>query len=80
VLQVTYWGSDQGNRVFDILVDGQKLATQTLQNNRPDTFYDELYDIPAALTQGKESVVIRFQAHAGAMAGGIFELRILKRE
>ena len=80
VLLVTYWGSDQGNRVFDILVDGQKLATQKLQNNRPDAFYDELYEIPAAMTQGKESVVIRFQAHAGAMAGGIFECRVLKSE
>ena len=29
-LSVTYWGSDAGRRVFDILVDGKKLATETL--------------------------------------------------
>ena len=30
-LLVTYWGSDGGGREFDILVDGQKLATQKLR-------------------------------------------------
>ena len=31
VLSATYWGSDSGRRTFDILVDGQKIATQTLR-------------------------------------------------
>jgi len=35
-LSVTYWGSDGGGmREFDILVDGTKVARQTLENNRP---------------------------------------------
>jgi hypothetical protein len=52
-LWVTYWGSDGGNRVFDILLDGQKLTTQRLENNRPDKFYDEVYRIPAERVAGK---------------------------
>jgi len=79
-LSVTYWGSDGGNRVFDILVEGTKLATQRLQNNRPGKFYDEAYAIPESLTEGKDKVTIKFQAHPGAWAGGIFGLRILKAE
>ena len=37
-LDVTYWGSDSGGRVFDILVNGQIIATQTLTNNNPGVF------------------------------------------
>ena len=64
-LWVTYWGSDGGNRVFDILVDGEKIATQRLENNRPDQFYDEVYAIPAEMTKGKDRVTVRFQAQPG---------------
>ena len=77
-LCVTYWGSDAGNRVFDILVDGKKLATQRLQNNRPGKFYDEVYPLPASMTKDKEAVTVRFQAQPAAWAGGIFGLRVLK--
>lgn len=77
-LWVTYWGGDAGNRVFDVLVDGQKVATQRLQNNRPGQFYDEVYPIPPSLTAGKQTVTVRFQAHPGAWAGGVFGVRIVK--
>jgi uncharacterized protein len=76
-LSVTFWGSDGGGRVFDILVDGQKIATQTLQNNKPDRFYDERYPLPPELWKGKQAVMIRFQAHPQATAGGVFGVRVL---
>ncbi len=78
-LRVTYWGGDAGNRVFDILIDDAKLATQRLQNNKPGTFYEEIYQIPAEMTKGKEKVTVKFQAHPGAWAGGSYGLRILKK-
>jgi len=77
-LLVTYWGSDGGNRVFDIFVDGTKLATQRLQNNRPGQFYNEVYPVPELLTMGKNKVTVKFQAHPGAWAGGVFKLRTIK--
>jgi len=77
-LSVTYWGSDGGNRVFDIFVKNAKVATQRLQNNRPGKFYDEVYPIPEPLTKGRNKVTIKFQAQPGAWAGGIFGLKILK--
>jgi len=77
-LLVTYWGSDGGNRVFDILIDDTRLATQRLQNNRPNKFYDEFYSIPEDLTKGKQTVTVKFQAHSGTWAGGVFGLRVLK--
>jgi uncharacterized protein len=77
-LWVTYWGSDGGNRVFDILIDDRKLATQRLQNNRPDRFYEEVYRLPPEMTTGKASVTVKFQAQPGSTAGGVFGVRMLK--
>ncbi|MCP9494854.1 MAG: glycoside hydrolase family 127 protein [Pyrinomonadaceae bacterium MAG19_C2-C3] len=78
-LHVTYWGSDNTNRAFDILVGNQKIATERLENNRPDKFYDEVYSIPPELTAGKEIITVRFQAHPGNRAGGIYGVRLTKK-
>jgi len=76
-LHCTYWGSD-GGRTFDILVDETKIATQTLAENEPGAFFEVEYDIPTELTEGKESVVVRFAAHADSTAGGVFGCATLK--
>ncbi len=76
-LRVNYWGSDTGGREFDISMDGQKLATLKLDNNKPGEFYEETYPIPAQMTQGKDKITVRFQAHPGKMAGGVFGCAIL---
>ena len=78
-LHCTYWGSD-GGRIFDILVDGTKIATQNLEGHRPGEFFDVEYAIPAGLTDGKESVVVRFAAHPDSTAGGLFGCTTLKAE
>jgi hypothetical protein len=77
-LRVTYWGSDGGNRAFDILVDGQKFATQRLQNHWPDRFHDQVYPLPAALLKGKQRITVKFQAQPGATAGGVFGVRVMR--
>ena len=79
-LQVTYWGSDSGNRIFDILVDGQKITTQQLENNKPGHFYYETYRLPQDLLRGRQTVTVKFQSHPGALAGGVFGVRILRTE
>ena len=77
-LCVKYWGSDSGGREFDILVDGEKLASQKPENNRPGEFYEQTCRLPDQATQGKEKVTVRFQAHAGKTACGVFGCAILK--
>lgn len=77
----TYWGSDGGGyREFDILVDGAKIATQKLENNAPNRFFDAVYPIPANWTRGKSQVTIRFQAHPGKWAGGVFGVRTVRAD
>ena len=75
---VTYWGGDTGNRVFDILIDGQKLATQKLHAPKPGKFTDVTYPVPIELTKGKQKVTVKFQGHPGSMAGGVFGCRIVR--
>jgi hypothetical protein len=74
----SYWGSETGPRTFDILVDGIKIAAQSLQNDKPGEFFDVTYAIPEDLTRGKNKITIRFQARAGNTAGGFYGLRIIR--
>ncbi len=78
-LLVTYWGSDSGNRTFDILIDGRKLTTVSLRAEKPGQFYDATYPLPEDLIRGKPKISVYFQAQPGQSAGGIFGLRVLKK-
>jgi DUF1680 family protein len=77
-LRCSYWGSDGGPRTFDILVDGEKIATQKLARNKPDKFLDADYPLPEKLTHGKQQVTVKFQAHPNHIAGGLFGVLLLK--
>ncbi len=76
-LRCTYWGSEKGKRTFDILIDGEKIATQTLLNNQPGQFWDHTYPIPFNLIEGKEKVTVKLQPHPGNIAGGLFGARVM---
>jgi hypothetical protein len=77
-LRVRYSGDDTGGREFDVLADERTLATVKLDKNRPGTFYEETYALPVELTRGKSRITIRFQAHPGRLAGGVFDCSILR--
>ncbi len=79
-LMVTYWGGETGPRTFDILVDDRKIATQSLHQDDPGHFWDKEYPLPEELTKGTNKVTIKFQAHPGNFAGGIFGLCVVKRK
>ena len=79
-LVCSYWGGERGPRNFDILVDGKKIAAQTLQNDKPGEFFDVTYAIPPELTRGKNRITIRFQAQPGNFAGGFYGLRVIRNE
>jgi hypothetical protein len=77
-LVCTYLGDDSGPREFDILVEGEKVATQKLDHNRPGEFFDVEYPLPAKLIHGKAIVTVKFQAHPANFAGGVFGCGIRK--
>jgi len=76
-LMCTYWGSDV-RRTFDILAEGEKIATQTLAGKVPGKFFDVEYAIPAESTRGKQQVTVKFVATPGGVAGGVFGCAMLK--
>jgi DUF1680 family protein len=77
-LVCTWWGDESGERNFDILVDGTKIASQKLLHNQPGKFWDATYLIPTELTKGKPKVTVKLQAQPGNFAGGLFGSRILR--
>lgn len=79
-LVISYWGSETGPRTFDILVDGARVATQSLQNDKPGEFFDVTYAIPEDLTRGKNKITIRFSGQPGNMAGGFYGVRLIRQE
>jgi len=77
VLLGRYWGSDTG-RTFDILVEGTKIASQTVNVNFPGDFFDVEYKIPLELTRAKKRVTVRYQAPPEGLAGGLYGLVMLR--
>jgi DUF1680 family protein len=75
VLQATYWG-DENPREFDILIDGQRIATQRLSHDRPGEFFTVDYRVPAELIRGKRTRV-RFVPHDRNTAGPVFGVRLM---
>ena len=78
-LMVRYWGNENGNRNFDILIDGQVLATENLSGKwRRDAFINVEYSIPAEWIKDKKVINVCFQSKPGNYAGGIFYVRLIK--
>ncbi|MGK2286256.1 beta-L-arabinofuranosidase domain-containing protein [Pedomonas sp. V897] len=75
ILEATYWG-DERRRTFDILIDGTRLATQTLNAERPGEFFTVEYPVPRALTKGKSQIRVRFEPHERSSAGPVFGVRL----
>ncbi len=80
-LLLTYWGSDGGDRKFNILIDNELIATEELTGHKPNEYFDRTYSIPFHLTKDKNKVTVKLQAQSGNKAGGIFFARMmLKKE
>jgi hypothetical protein len=77
-LVCTYRGSEGRRRVFDILVDGEKVATEALEYH-PAEELDREYALPEPLTRNKREVTVRFQAQTDATAGALIDARTVGR-
>src|SRR4030042_653028 len=81
-LVVTYCSDhhSRGKAVFDILVDGQKIANQEVTRSSPARFYDVEYAIDPNFIEGKEKVTVRFQATEGNVVAAIFGIRMIRAD
>lgn len=79
-LRVTYYGRDR-NRQFAITINNQPLAQVNLDGSHGNSFYTVDYPIPEVLTTtGGDMLKVKFQAASGSVAGGVYEVRLLKKE
>ncbi len=78
VLSVTYSGDDNG-REFDILINGEVIATQKLTREKPGHFIEKRYPIPSDLLKaaGNSRLTVKFAAKQW-LAGGVYDVRLLK--
>jgi DUF1680 family protein len=81
-LVVTYCSDhhSRGRAIFDILVDGQHVATQEVKRSSPARFYDVEYALGADLVEGRERVTVRFQATEGNVVAAIFGIRMIRAD
>ena len=77
-LAAMYRGSEGRRRVFDVLVDGTAIASETLAYH-PTEWIEKVYPVPEALTRGKRRVTVRFQPAPDALTASVFELRMVAR-
>lgn len=80
-LMVRYWGAEWGNRKFDIYIDDEKLIEEDNTGRwNQSRFFDVEYSIPESMLKGKEHIRVKFQAIPGNTAGGVYYIRLLKKE
>lgn len=78
-LQVTYFGRDKG-RKFSILINDQLIQDVELSGIQGDSFYSVDYPLSAKLVQKSNgTLTVKFQASQGSVAGGVYEVRLLKK-
>ena len=81
VLAVTYNRNERYGRAFEILVDGVKIADQTMEGRSPhekSVFFDVRYAVPDALVAGKQKVTVRFQATGGSEVAAVYGIRMVR--
>jgi hypothetical protein len=81
VLAITYNRNERYRRTFDILVDGVKIADQTIEGRSPQeksVFFDVRYAVPDGLAAGKEKVTVRFQAAGGREVAAVYGIRMIR--
>ena len=80
-LIVRYWGSERGNRKFDIFIDDEKLISENTTGRwNKNSFVDMEYSVPDSYIEGKSTVRIKFQALPGASTSQVFYVRLARKK
>lgn len=76
-LRVTYYGGDSG-RAFNVFINNRLLKHVVLDGSKGDTFFSEEYAIPQDILKANSALTVKFEADKGSLAGGVFDVRLLK--
>ncbi|MCC4211139.1 beta-L-arabinofuranosidase domain-containing protein [Leeuwenhoekiella parthenopeia] len=78
-LRITYYGKDAG-RKFDILVNGQVIASPQFDGTQGNSFFEVDYDLPDDLVAKSEILNVRFEAAPNSRTSGIYGVRLLNAD
>ncbi|MDR3228531.1 MAG: glycoside hydrolase family 127 protein [Puniceicoccales bacterium] len=73
-------GRDTGARTFALQIDGKTITTFDHSKAVSEVLYPFTVPIPLELTKGKTTITVKLQARRGHTAGGILDLRVLKKQ
>jgi hypothetical protein len=78
VLGIACWGGETRHHEYEILVDGEPIATQALFNDRPGEVMRLEFPIPERLTRGHDKVRVAFRPTPNGSIGAIFDVRTMR--
>jgi uncharacterized protein len=80
VLTLTYWGKDNRNSMFHIMVDNQVVATEDINKYKENRFYEIDYAIPVELTKGRNRITLVLkEARPDNNIGPFYQARITRK-
>jgi DUF1680 family protein len=77
VLSCTFWGGDTSS--FEILIDGQRLKSESLPGGKTGEFVKTEYDIPPDFISGKKRVAVMFRAKENKPTAELYECAVLRK-
>lgn len=78
-LNVTYLGSERGNRKFSIFIDDKLFVSADNSGKWKQNSFNEVeYRIPDSFVSGKSEIRVTFQALAGAATSQVSDIRIVR--
>ncbi|HEX9190269.1 MAG TPA: beta-L-arabinofuranosidase domain-containing protein, partial [Vicinamibacteria bacterium] len=78
VLRVAYWGGESRRHRFEVLVEGEVVATQSLFDDRPGEVFPVEYEVPKRLLRGRDRVRVGFRPLPGGSTGAVFDVRLVR--
>jgi hypothetical protein len=77
-LRVTYWGGESRRHRFEVVAEGETIATQSLFDDRPGEVLEVEYPLPERLTRGRKRLRVGFRTGPGTSTGAVFDVRTVR--
>jgi hypothetical protein len=77
-LRVTYWGDESRRHLFEVLVEGEVVGSQSLFDDRPGEVFPVEYAIAGRLSQGRARVRVTFRPLPGSSTGVVYDVRVVR--
>ena len=77
-LRVSYWGGESRRHAFEVVAEGETIATQSLFDDRPGEVLEVEYPLAERLTRGRERLRVGFRTGPDTSTGAVFDVRIVR--